>query len=291
MLAFEFFDDTIKTTSEVAQTTGVPLLGAIARHKALSGAGRERLIVQALPESRAAENYRVLGTKLLFSNGAAGRLRSALLSSAQMSEDTGEIAANLAVVLAQTGSRVVLVDANLYNPSIGQLFGIADRLGGLTDVLTRQAKTPKLTAVDWAPGLSVLPSGPVSYDSFSLLSSSRMVELLEQLEGQADIVIITASPLLSFADSLILASRVDGVVLLARSGKTRRDVINDVIKNLRSLNAHVVGTVFDYNRSIFWPSFTRRKARQVLPFPSDRQLSDEDALAGQSESLNLGKTS
>lgn len=258
-LAFEYFDDSIKSADELTQAADVPLLGSIARHKSLRGAGRERLAVQALPESRTAENYRMLGTKLLFANGA-NRVRSVLLSSAQMSEDTGEIAANLAVILAQTGNRVVLVDANLNRPTIGQIFGIPDRLGGLTDVLTGQAKAPRLATVSWAPGLSILPSGPVSYDSFALLSSNRMVNLLKQLENEADIVIVTASPLLAFADSLILASRVDGAVIVARRGKARPDMVSQVVKSLRSLNAHIIGTVLDNNRILWMPSFFRRSA-------------------------------
>ena len=143
VLAFEYFDETIKSSEQLGQVTGVPVLGAIARHRGLRGSGRDRLAVLALPESRAAETYRMLGTKVLFSNGRGdGRSRSILLSSgsAQISEDTGETAANLAVILAQTGNRVILVDANLQRPTIAQLFGIEDRLGGLTDVLTGQGE-------------------------------------------------------------------------------------------------------------------------------------------------------
>ena len=281
-LAFEYFDDTIKSAEELTQAADVPLLGTIARHKSLRGAGRERLAVQALPESRTAENYRILGTKLLFANGA-DRVRSVLLSSAQMSEDTGEIAANLAVILAQTGNRVVLVDANLNRPTIGQLFGIPDRLGGLTDVLTGQAKGPRLATISWAPGLSILPSGPVSYDSFALLSSNRMVNLLKQLESQADIVIVAASPLLAFADSLILASRVDGAVVVARRGKARPDMVSQVVKSLRSLNAHIIGTVLDNNRIFWMPGFFRRSAAASVP--GDDEVKEEEMLIMQSNGV------
>ena len=286
-LAFEYFDDTIKSVEELTKAADVPLLGTIARHKSLRGAGRERLAVQALPESRTAENYRMLGTKLLFANGA-DRVRSVLLSSAQMSEDTGEIAANLAVILAQTGNRVVLVDANLNRPTIGQIFGIPDRLGGLTDVLTGQAKTPRLATVSWAPGLSILPSGPVSYDSFSLLSSNRMLNLLKQLESQVDIVIVTASPLLAFADSLILASRVDGAVVVARRGKVRPDMVSQVVKSLRSLNAHIIGTVLDNNRIFWMPDFFRRSV--VAGTPGDDEVKEEEMLIGQSNGIEPADT-
>jgi capsular exopolysaccharide synthesis family protein len=193
------------------------------------------------PSSPAAENYRMLGTKLLHS-GDYRTLRSVLLSTAGPSGDTGELAANLAVVLAQTGSRVVLVDANLHHPTIGQLFNASGRTG-LTDILTGQAAELELTPVEWAPGLSILPSGSVTYDSFALLASPRMAQLLGQLEKMADMVIVVASPVLSFADSLFLTTNVDGVILVARSGKTQGDMIHSAVASLRLVGAAILGTV------------------------------------------------
>lgn len=280
-LAFEYFDNTVKTEEDLTQATDVPVLGAIARHKPLRGIGGERLIVQALPESQAAENYRMLGTKLLLSryktkhayhrvlaenqdaqgieqllSNGGYPLRSVLVSSSQVSDDASETAANLAVVLAQAGRRVILVNAYLHRSVLDQMFGLTDQIGGLTNVLTEQSPTLELTAVNWAPGLSILPSGPVSPNPFELLASTRMADLIEELESRADMVIIAASPLLSFADSLILASYVDGVVIVAHSGQTRREIIGDVVESLRSFDAHIIGTVFDHNYSgdLFFPS-------------------------------------
>ena len=272
VVAFEYFDETIKTPEELTETAGVSLLSVIAKHKTLHGVGRERLVVEALPKSQAAENYRMLGTKLLskyrmnqiYGNHVSAETqetvgveqpgakddqpaRSVLVSSSQ-SGDTSEITANLAVVLAQTGQKVILVDACLHRPVIGQMFGVVDQRG-LTGALADRSKTPDLIAVNWVPGLFILPSGPIPSNPFQLLASTRMVNLIEELENQADIVIVAASPLLSFADSLILASRVDGVVVVARKGKTRRDMVTDVVKSLRTLDARIIGTVFDYNRS------------------------------------------
>lgn len=268
VFAFEYFNDTIRTTEDLAHVTDIPLLGTIAQHKPLRGKVRERLVVQALPESRAAENYRMLGSKLLLSRyqaehrgegstamalaeqlspNASRPLHSVVLSSTQVSEDTSDITANLAVILAQTGHRVILVDAYLHRPTISQQFGIIDD-EGLTSVLAGWSKTPKLIPVDWTPNLSILPSGPIPPNPFDLLVSTRMANLIKELESQADIVLIAASPLLSFADSLILASRADGVIILLRSARASRDTVREIVESLRSLNAHILGTIFDNNR-------------------------------------------
>jgi len=243
-LAAEYFNDTIRAAEDLAHATGAPVLGTIFKHAAWWSNRRGRLVVRAMPTSRVAEAYRLLSTKLLFSNPNAPTLHSILISSAQGEDNTSEIAANMAVTLAQTGTRVILVDADLRRPAIAQLFDIADGRS-LTDVLANPSEPTELTTFDWAPGLSVLPGDPVPSNAFELLASPRMVTLIEQLKGQADILIIAAAPLLSHADSLILASHVDGVLFVARKGLIRRKVINNAMEHLRSLGAHVVGIVFN----------------------------------------------
>ena len=246
-LAAEYFDDMIRTAEDLAQATGVPVLGTLSRHAAWLGARRGRLVVQARPTSRVAEGYRLLSTKLLFSNPNAPTIHSVLISSAQGEDNTSEIAANVAVTLAQTGARVILVDANLRRPIIAQLFDIGHRRG-LTDALANPSEPPELVTFDWAPSLSVLPGDPIPSNAFALLASPRMVNLIQRLRGQTDILIIAAAPLLSHADSLILASHVDGVLFVARKGVIRRKVINNAMEHLRSLGAHVVGIVFNDSR-------------------------------------------
>ncbi|HBY96461.1 MAG: polysaccharide biosynthesis tyrosine autokinase [Ardenticatenaceae bacterium] len=271
-LIFEFVDDTLETVEDLAQAAGIPILSTIARYKVPRGAGREGLVVEALPESLAAEDYRMLGAKLRYSSDNRA-LRSVLISSSQTDDDTAETASNLAITLVQTGSRVVLVDANLRRPMLGKLFDL-DNSRGLTDILTSRAKRPEVVPVSWAPGLSVLPSGSVSSNSFQLLASPRMVELVKQLESLADMVIIVAPPLLSFAGSLILASRVDGVIIVARGGKSRREALNSTVENLRSLGAHIVGTILHNSRQSGVP-FVPSLPVPPVPTPNGQVASDE----------------
>lgn len=241
VMGYVYFYDAveIETAEDLAITTGIPVLGAIARYDQM--AGSEQLVIQSQPKSNAAENFRMLGTKLLFSK-ITGQLHTILLSSVEKNENVSEIAANLGVVLAQTGSQVIIIDANLHKPSLGELFGITNR-SSLTDILIGQITSPELTPIEWASGLSVLPAGNITSNAFALLASPHMSDLLDQFKSQVDIVIIAASPL-SCADSLFLASHVDGVILAARSGKARRETVKKAVDSLRSVNAQILGTVY-----------------------------------------------
>jgi non-specific protein-tyrosine kinase len=245
VLAFEYFVDSVKTVEDLGQVTDVPILGVIAKHKALGGDGHERLAAWALPDSPAAESYRALFAKLV-SSTADHSPRSMLVVSSHIDHDAGEIAANLAITVAQTGRRVVLVDANLRRPTVGQLFGLDDR-GGLTDMLTDPPQQPEPASVGEA-NLSVLPGGTTSSNPFDQIASPHMASLIAQLTDQADIIIIAAPTPTLYGEAMLLASLVDGVILAVRSGETRRQTIGDVLDNLRSVGACVVGVVLDNNR-------------------------------------------
>jgi Mrp family chromosome partitioning ATPase len=158
----------------------------------------------------------------------------------------------------------VLADANLRRPTVGQLFGISDQ-SGLTDVLTDPSRQPELVSVDQTD-LSVLPSGPIiSLNPFEQLASPNMGSLIAQLTDQADVVILAAPPPLLFGESMLLASRVDGVVLAVRRGEADREEVRDVVENLRLVGARVLGTVLDDNRRRR-VSLTSR--RMVSPSPT-----------------------
>ncbi|MEZ4870519.1 MAG: hypothetical protein R3C14_54825 [Caldilineaceae bacterium] len=342
VLGLGYFDDTIRTVDDFAFMSDLPILATLAKHKRLSGVGRERLVVHALPESRVVENYRVLSIKLLLSGfqnkGAEGQpanlnlvdptgtvqaiaakstLRSVLISGTQANEDVSEIASNLAVLLAQTGYRVILVDAYLHRPAIHHLFGIQERRG-LADILLLRNLAPKATIshlrnlpptpigdaaqlihvpdaelqesaalvnVDWAPGLQLLVSGSQPTNPFELLVSPHMADLIKRLEKQADLVLIAASPLLSSADSLILASRVDGVVIVARAGKTRRETIKEIVASMRSLNANILGAILNHHQSNDTP--TRKQRKSVGPLTQPRTQKAQSAVPSQLQSVKL----
>lgn len=336
ILGIEYLRDTIRTADELTAAAGVPVLATIAKHKRLQGIGRKRLVVQALPESQVTESYRLLTSRLLLSryqtkprdaslaeqnqstseagslpDPARTMLHSVVISSAQANEDVSEIAANVAVTLAQTGHNVILVDAYLHRPSIHHLFGVTGQQG-LSDILLWYSLTPKsalqkikevntsiqatdgrselqqvppLISVDWMPSLQILPGGTPLLNSFKLLVSPHMTDLIKTLESMADIVIIAASPLLSSADSMILASQVDGVVIVANSGKTRYETLKELMGNLHSLNTHILGTILDEQNSSH-PS-TDTKSSKMLSLTSQASKQNYESVTTKFQSAKL----
>ena len=259
IFGYEYLSDNIDTIQDGSFVEGVQVLGRLAPHGPLGQSGRDRLVVHYAPESQTAEDYRMMGIKLLFAGAGKQAPRSILLSSVDPLVDVGESAANLAVVLAETGKRVILVDANLHRPTIGQYFDVVHRCG-LTDVLTGECQAFDVATIDWVPGLSVLPSGSVTYDAFVLLASPKMTNLVDTLEAQAEVVLFAGSTISSFAHSLFLASRVDGVILLAEAGKTRRKALANAATSLRSVEAHVIGTLLHKGQR-----FAAGKTRRTRP--------------------------
>ncbi|MGB3714091.1 MAG: hypothetical protein WA996_06645, partial [Candidatus Promineifilaceae bacterium] len=250
-LVYEYLNNTVDTVEDLKTASDAPVLGTISSFRvAQHNHPDESLFVLDHPRSPAAEDFRRLGTKLSVS-GDSPAIRSVLVSSIQESESAGEIAANLAIVLSQTGKRVILVDADLHHPTVDKLFGISGRFG-LINALDDQSIPPELTAIEAAPGLSVLPSGPPPQDSFSRLASPRVDNLLHELDSQADVIVVAASPLPTFADSLLIASRVDGVVLVVRSGSIQEESVNDAVSSLKTVGAHLLGTVLVTEDSHGW---------------------------------------
>lgn len=249
VLVFAYLSEAILTHEELRHVSGLNSLGVIAKHDRLMTSGVESLVVSALPNSRAAENYRSIATKLLLA-GEKNGLRSLLFSTLgeESGDETGLITANLALTLAKSGKKVALIDANLQNPLITELLNLKGK-PGLTNALHDREEKLSLAQVGWSPNLVVLPHGTESGMPFELLSSDRMMDLVEELLGDADIVLIDVSSLLSFADNHILATKVDGVVMMAQEGSVRRREAKELINSLQSLKANIVGVIFDYNGS------------------------------------------
>lgn len=199
-----------------------------------------KLVALQEPRSPAAEAYRTLRTNLRFSS-LDRPLRTILATSTAPDEGKSTTIANLAVTIAQAEQQVILVEGDLRRPTLHTLFNVPND-EGLTSLMLQDGGELPLqpTAV---PGLMLLTSGPLPPRPADILGSRRMEQVIEMLKERADIVLFDTPPVNAVTDAAVLATKVDGVLLVFRSGVTRRDHARDARKLLEKVNAHIVGVV------------------------------------------------
>ncbi|HMP38767.1 MAG TPA: CpsD/CapB family tyrosine-protein kinase [Roseiflexaceae bacterium] len=195
------------------------------------------------PRSPAAEAYRTLRTNLLFSS-LDRPLRTILATSTAPDEGKSTTLANLAVTMAQSEQRVILVDCDLRRPSLHTLFGLHNDAGITTMILAQDDEPPPLQATGVA-GLSLLASGPLPPRPADILGSRRMERVIARLHEEADVVLFDTPPVVAVTDAAVLATRVDGVLLVFQAGKTRRDRARQARQILEKVKAHIVGVVLN----------------------------------------------
>ncbi len=191
------------------------------------------------PQGAAAEAYQSLRTSLEFSR-LGHELSTLLVAAVDDTPDKSSAVANLAVVMAQAGDRVILVDGDLRRPQQHEIFGAANGQGLSTWLQSGGEPPLQPTGVE---GLTLLPAGPVSGNPVALLSAKRLGERLAALQGHADYVLIDAPPLLAVTDGALWASQVDGVVLLVNAGATKRDAAQRAKTILEGVQAKLLGAV------------------------------------------------
>jgi exopolysaccharide transport family protein len=258
-LAFllEGLDSTVRTTEQAQMISGLPPLGMIplGSRTAREGANAKRLVIasskeavelitQVRPQSQMAESYRALRTSLLLSNlGAPPKV--IMVTSALPQEGKTTTSINCAVVLAQKGVRVLLIDADLRRPSIHKTLGMGPR-SGLSNVLTGSATLEQaITRSPILPNLSVLPAGTPPPNPAELLASTNMRDVLDQLRGQFDHIVVDTPPTLSVTDAVVLSPRADAIVLVIRSGQTTKQALRRSRDILMQVNAKVSGVLLN----------------------------------------------
>ncbi|MEV6859382.1 polysaccharide biosynthesis tyrosine autokinase [Streptosporangium subroseum] len=234
-------DTTVKTSEVLQQTSKSSVLGIIGYER---DARRHPLILRNRGRSSRSEAFRSLRTNLQFI-GVDRQPKSLVVTSCLPGEGKSSTATNLAITLAQAGWRVILVDGDLRRPRIPSYLGIEGAVG-LTDVLIDKVYLRNAVQTWGEPSLSVLPSGQIPPNPSELLGSDGMRRVLAQLTETFDMVIIDAPPLLPVTDAATLAATCDGVLIVARYGKTRREHIIRAAELLASINARVVGSVLNF---------------------------------------------
>jgi non-specific protein-tyrosine kinase len=218
----------------------------------------DAIMTLTAPTSPAAEAYRALRINLEFAS-VDRSLRSLLVTSSGPDEGKSAALANLAVAMADGDRAVILVDADLRRPCQHELLELSNERG-LTDVFRDRAAfdAPPLQSVADS-SLKVLTSGPLPPIPSQLLAARRMDDVIARLLELADIVLFDAPPLVAVTDASLLASKVDGVLLVVRAGNTRRDHVRAAKDRLEKVNAWLVGAVllnapFDHSLEGYYPS-------------------------------------
>ncbi|MED0717287.1 CpsD/CapB family tyrosine-protein kinase [Aeribacillus composti] len=205
---------------------------------------KQRTLITALnPKSPISEQYRTIRTNIQFSS-VDHEIRSIMITSTGPGEGKSTTAANLAVVFAQQGKQVLLIDADLRKPTVHYTFRLQN-IHGLTSVLLRNATLQEAVSVSEVDHLDVLTSGPIPPNPAELLSSRSMVELLKEAYDQYDIVIIDSPPLLAVADAQILANQVDASIMVVASGKTEREAALKGKESLMAAQSKLLGVVLN----------------------------------------------
>ena len=197
------------------------------------------LITLTDPRSPVSEAYRTLRTNLSFYS-VDDPIQSLVITSSAADDDKSAVAANLAITMAQSGRKTVLVDCDLRRPTLNSLFDL-DAEPGLTNVILGEFDGIPLqeTGVE---NLSLLASGPKPPNPADMLGSKRIDALITELTGQADFVIFDSPPALAVTDATVLGAKVDGVLLVISAGKTRREHAERAKETLEKARVRIVGS-------------------------------------------------
>jgi capsular exopolysaccharide synthesis family protein len=234
-LTLDGLDRTVRTPAEAQALAASPLLALLPHRR---DAKRHPLLTAADVGSAWAESYRALRTSVRFVE-LDHPLRTVVMTSPSASDGKTTTAANLAIALADSGERVILVDADLRRTKLAEMFSV-DAEPGLTSLVLGQSTMDEALR-PISDRLAILPTGPLPPNPSEILGSKRMATVLTELTKRADIVLLDTPPIAAVTDSVVLATQVDGVILVVRHGKTHRTQIAEARRQLDVVGATVVG--------------------------------------------------
>jgi polysaccharide biosynthesis transport protein len=251
----EHLDNTIKLPEEIEKHLSIPYLGpvpVISSAEDAEGVNADLVTVYSR-KSTASESFRGIRTSLLFSFPDT-ESQAILVTSAGPEEGKTICAANIAVTMAQAGSRVVLVDCDMRRPRIHKIFD-KERDVGLSNVLAGSIDLKDAIVPSGIKGLDIIPCGPIPLNPSEILGSKKMGLLVAALRKKYPRIVFDSPPITAVTDSVILAKIVDGVLLVIRAGETPRQVVQNGLAQLRAVSARVLGALLnnvDMNRDGYY---------------------------------------
>ena len=240
----EYLDNTVKTPDDLERYFGLPYLGPLHNFDVEDpDFAQPELIVLNEPRSAASEAYRGLRAGILFSTPDHPP-RSLLVTSSGAGEGKTITCANLAIAMAQSGTRILVLDCDMRRSRLHKIFGIENGRG-VSNVLVGDGNWRDVRISTDIPNLDFISAGPIPPNPAELIGSERMKNVIKEMTGEYDRVIIDSSPIIAVTDPVILSHLVDGIVLVIHAGVTSRDLITNGLRQLRDARVHILGGVLN----------------------------------------------
>ena len=242
----EYLDDTIQSLTDTQRLVNLPTLAKIGR---IDGDKNDnKLVALNSPLLPVVDLFRMLRMNIQsISNWQS--LRTILITSAEPSVGKSLTISNLAIVMAQYGNRVILVDADLRKSEIHNLFGIKNEIGLKDLIRNAQMKATTCLQETQLQNLQILTSGSGKISSIEILGSERMKSIIKELSFLADVVLYDSPPALMFTDPFLLGKLINGVIIVSQVGKTRTDLLKRVITDLQMAGINPLGVVIQERKS------------------------------------------
>jgi capsular exopolysaccharide synthesis family protein len=283
---FEYLDNTIKTPEDVEQLIRLPSFGMVPeisseRRKRLeSGAAYPvELITYAHPKSMLSEAYRNIRTSILLSFSEKPP-KKIVITSANPAEGKTTTVINTAIALSQTGAKVIVVDSDMRKPRIHNIFNEENGIG-LSNFLSGDGDLRSIIKKTVIPNLFYIPSGPIPPNPSELIGAGLFKNMMESLGKGFDHIVLDSPPVLGFADSIILSTNVDGVILVTVGGKTPRETLQRAKEVLQQVNAKILGVVinrvniqrsdYGYYYYRYHHYYGKEGKKRELPYSSEKE--------------------
>jgi capsular exopolysaccharide synthesis family protein len=195
------------------------------------------------PKSRTAEAFRTLRTNIQFSS-LDKEIKCIVVTSSGSGEGKSTVMSNLAITMAESGKKVILIDCDLRKPSIHKKLGVTNSIG-LTNMLVQDVKKEECIFKTSVNNLFVLTSGPIPPNPAELLGTKKMLNLIENLKEEFELVLIDAPPVLAVTDAQILATIADGVIFVASYGEAQKNALVDAKQLIDKVGGKIIGIVFN----------------------------------------------